>query len=217
MTKKLVFLGLMMICFISKLNAQQQTLPDDEFAFVYSLFGNNTVSQEIIPCDAAYYSNTNALVSIHRTDGIPRFGLVVDCYGNELDTVWYMNPYTNKIIRNTGYYCPVMTDVSINVWNEGGFRIQIMDVLTGDVVFSESHQGQGISSFSRKSINDNLYIDVDLQSPNSDVVSFEIDMPEYYNSGTLVEYPDINKGLYFLFIRDGITGGIYWMKTFRKN
>lgn len=181
----------------------------EEFNNDYGRYGHleKKVTTESIECSEN--SNVHTKIDIHRNYGIPRFGIVTDCAGQMLDTVWYM---PNNIIRaGGGWNGPNKTDTSITIWwREGSFTVQIMNVLTGDIVLNEKHNGQSASLF-EEPIG---------AMEQTNVGSIEFPEPFYpkkdSNPGTTITYSNLPNGLYWLYILNGTDNRLRALYNIRK-
>jgi len=180
------------------------------------------VNTELIPCSSD--SNSFTRIDIYRNYGVPRFGIVTNCNGQILDTVHYT---TNDFRRFTGTSnVPEYTDTSITVyWEKTSFIVIVMNVLTGEPVIQEICKGQPSSMFEgffpdTVTFSDSIDasgrpVDTSLAITPADGGKF-VNVPTDDNPGTTVSFAKIPKGLYFIFILDGITGEVVNMTTINK-
>ena len=179
----------------------------DPDGFVHWWGFEEKVTTELIPCISD--SNSYTRVNIHRKYGIPQFGIVTNCNGQTLDTVWY------PFLKNANIYegmiiAPVETDTSITVWLENksdttldSFSIIIMDVLTGNIYSFSIFQGIHSNCFENTWPNP-LYLSNSEGGTITNTISFipgkapKNIKDEYLNEGHTFNYSNIPNGLYFL-------------------
>jgi hypothetical protein len=164
------------------------------------------VTTELIPCSSD--SNSYTRIDIHRKYGIPQFGIVTNCEGKTLDTVWY--PILKDASRYEGMIIsPVETDTSITVYLERekhpSFGIMIIDVLTGSLSHLYLNEGLSSDAFENNPWPSTFHISDSIGGPITDSISFPYGSPrnikdEYLKYGSTLNYSNLPNGLYFLFI-----------------
>ena len=206
MSKSLAAIVAFLFCAIS-INAQQsRPLPTKLDDFARYTFLKEGTTTELIECSAT--SNIYKKIDIDREFGIPRFGIITDCNQN-IDTVQYI---PNNLIRSEsgGITSPLFTDTAITIWwKSGNFTVNIMNVLTGDVVLSETHSEQAANEFNER-------ID-SLKLADSTIIEFPggFTSPKTSNPGITITYSDLANGLYWVYIVDD-NNVIWYMNTLRK-
>jgi glyoxylase-like metal-dependent hydrolase (beta-lactamase superfamily II) len=152
------------------------------------------VGTELIP------NNSDTVkMSIHRYYGIPKFGIPTDKSDNILDTVWYTK---NNCVKFDGQllFCN-HTDTSVTVfWKETKFRVLVVNMLTGDTVFQEVHQGRPALMLEKFSSFFAIY-------------DSKIDD----NAGISVNYPKLSQGSYFVFVMDVNSNTVAEVRNLRNS
>jgi len=180
--------------------------------------------EEKVTHDTITTPNGTILLDIHRNYGIPRFatGFISINVGDStiyslLDTIWYI---PDSIIRSGGgINGPAMTDTSITVWwKEGLFSVKIMDILTGEIVFEETHIGQSKNLFDEPV----EFFDLLDDTVNKTVIG-SLELPGGFsfkksnNPGTTINYPNLPNGFYWLYLVNNLNNEICDMYRIKKN
>ena len=207
MGKSLLVVMAFVLCAVS-VNAQLKQL--DDFQNYWGF--DEKITTELIECNPS--SNVYTKINIYRNYGVPRYGVITDCSQN-VDTVWYIPSVYDRSISG-GINAPKMTDTSLTVWWAGSyFIVNIMDVLTGDVVLKETHSGQAPSLFG-ETITTFQYLDSNVVGGISTVDFGGGFQPKNSsNPGTTIDYSYLPDGLYWIYIVDR-NNIIWYMKTIRK-
>jgi hypothetical protein len=149
----------------------------------------------------------NINIAIHRTDGIPRFGVIFDNLNNMLDTILYFDGSINRQLVSMRF--PYISNDTLVLVPEYGHPVSVTftDVLTGEVVlgrFAEL-QAEAFTAYPVGNPNDptikQLYPDGTIKILNGD--------------GYKINYSHLPKGVYFISFLNSENKIIY-MKTLNK-